>query len=160
MSTAETTEQRLARLGIELPEAPVPVAAFKPFIRTGSTVYVSGQIATDADGKLVSTGKLGAEVDVAGGQEAARTCALNLLAQLRAAAGSLDAVARIVKVTVFVASTPEFTQQPQVANGTSELLVEVFGDAGAHARSAVGVASLPLNTPVEIEAIAELTAAA
>nr|MBA3278039.1 RidA family protein [Geodermatophilaceae bacterium] len=130
MSTHETAEQRLARLGLELPAPPAAVAAFQPYVRTGTTVYVSGQIAT-RDGQLVATGRLGDGVDVATGQEAARACALNVLAQLHeAAGGSLDAVARLVKLTVFVASTAEFTGQPQVADGASQLLVEVLGPAG------------------------------
>ncbi|HEX4703624.1 MAG TPA: RidA family protein [Pseudonocardiaceae bacterium] len=149
---------RLARLGLTLPEPPAAIAAFRPYVRVGATVYTSGQIAT-RDGHLVAIGQLGADVDIATGQEAARACALNVLAQLNAAAGSLDAIAQLVKITVFVASTAEFTQQPQVADGASELFVNVLGSAGAHARSAVGVAALPLGTPVEIEAIALLTAA-
>jgi enamine deaminase RidA (YjgF/YER057c/UK114 family) len=134
---------------------PTAVAAFQPFVRHGTIVYVSGQIAT-RDGVLVATGRLGAEIDLATGQDAARACALNLLAQLDAAAGSLDQVERLLKITVFVASTTDFTEQPAVANGASQLLNEVLGSAGPHARSAVGVAALPLGTPVEIEAIAML----
>jgi enamine deaminase RidA (YjgF/YER057c/UK114 family) len=149
-------EERLASLGLVLPEPPAAVAAFEPFVLVGDTVYTSGQIAT-RDGKLVATGVLGVEVDVAGGQQAARACALNVLSQLNAAAGSLDRVARLLKITVFVASAPTFTQQPQVADGASRLLIEVLGDAGRHARSAIGVASLPLGTPVEVEALALLS---
>ncbi|MFC4947992.1 RidA family protein [Pseudonocardia sp. GCM10023141] len=148
-----TPLDRLARLGLTLPAPPAPVAAFQPWVRIGDTVHTSGQIAT-VDGQLVAKGTLGAEVDVATGQEAARACALNVLAQLAAAAGSLDAIERLVKLTVFVASAPGFTDQPQVADGASQLLIDVLGEAGAHARSAVGVAALPLGTPVEIEAIA------
>ncbi|MEV0032574.1 RidA family protein [Nocardia sp. NPDC050793] len=155
MSASATAEERLARLGLTLPAPPEPVAAFQPYARAGATVYVSGQIAT-RDGRLVATGRLGAEVDLATGQDAARACAMNVLAQLRAAAGSLDAVAQLVKITVFVASDPAFTQQPQVADGASQLLSEVLGPAGSHARAAVGAAALPLGTPVEIEAIATL----
>ena len=114
-----------------------------------------GQIAV-REGQLVTRGRLGADVDIAGGQAAARMCALNVLAQLNAAAGSLSAIARLVKIAVFVASTPDFTSQPQVADGASRLLLDVLGEAGAHARSAIGVAALPLGTPVEVEAIAEL----
>lgn len=151
----ESPTQRLARLGITLP-APAPaVAAFEPALRHGDTVYVSGQIAIRDDGTLVATGRLGAEVDLATGQEAARVCALNLLAQLSAVA-SLDAVERLLKITVFVASTSDFTAQPQVADGASRLLNEVLGAAGPHARAAIGVAALPAGTPVEIEAIAAL----
>ena len=147
--------QRLARQGLTLPDPPAAVAAFAPYARSGSTVYVSGQIAVRA-GQLVTKGRLGADVDIAGGQAAARMCALNVLAQLNAAAGSLSAIARLVKITVFVASTPDFTGQPQVADGASRLLLDVLGEAGAHARSAIGVAALPLGTPAEVEAIAEL----
>jgi enamine deaminase RidA (YjgF/YER057c/UK114 family) len=157
MTAPRRTEQRLADLGLSLPEPPRPVAAFEPFVRLGELVYTSGQIATAGDA-LVATGRLGAEVDVDTGRAAARACALNVLAQLRAAAGSLDAIARLVKLTVFVASAPEFTDQPRVADGASQLLIEVLGPAGAHARSAVGVAALPLGSPVEIEAVAALVA--
>lgn len=151
-----TAADRLAELGLTLPPPPRPVAVFEPYVRVGATVYTSGQIATDVDGTLVATGRLGAEIDIPTGQQAARACALNVLAQLADAAGSLDAIERLVKVTVFVASTPEFTEQPAVANGASQLFVDVLGEAGAHARSAVGVAVLPLGTPVEVEAIALL----
>jgi enamine deaminase RidA (YjgF/YER057c/UK114 family) len=151
----QSPEQRLARLGLTLPDPSAPVAAFAPYARSGSTVYVSGQIAVRA-GQLVTQGRLGADVDVADGQAGARICALNVLAQLNAAAGSLSAIARLVKITVFVASAPDFTSQPQVADGASRLFLDVLGEAGAHARSAIGVAALPLGTPVEVEAIAEL----
>lgn len=152
---AEGAAQRLTRLGLTLPDPPAAVAAFEPFVRHGDTVYTSGQIAT-RDGQLVTTGRLGAEVDLATGQDAARACALNVLAQLRAAAGSLDDIARLIKITVFVASAADFVQQPQVADGASRLFMDVLGPAGAHARSAIGVAALPSGTPVEIEAIAAL----
>lgn len=150
-----SVSERLASLGLVLPEPPPPLATFEPYVVVGDTVYTSGQIAT-RDGKLVAAGVLGVDVDVAGGQQAARACALNVLAQLNAAAGSLDRIARLVKITVFVASAPDFTQQPEVANGASRLLIDVLGDAGRHARSAIGVASLPLATPVEVEAVALL----
>jgi enamine deaminase RidA (YjgF/YER057c/UK114 family) len=159
VTTSATATERLAQLGLELPAPPPPLPTFRPYVRTGTTVYVSGQIAT-RDGQLVATGRLGAEVDAETGSEAARACALNVLAQLNAAAGSLDEIAQLVKVTVFVASAPGFTRQPEVANGASQLLTSVLGPVGEHARSAVGVAALPLGTPVEIEAIAVLTAAA
>jgi len=159
LTTSESAEERLARLGLELPPPPPPVAGFQPYVRSGTSVYVSGQIAT-RNGELVATGRLGAAVDVATGQDAARACALNVLAQLHAAAGSLSGVARLLKLTVFVACTAEFTAQPQVADGASQLLIDVLGPAGAHARSAVGVAALPLGTPVEVEAIAELATVA
>ncbi len=155
MTTPATAGQRLARLGLKLPAPPPAVAAFQPYVRVGATVYTSGQIAT-RDGQLVAVGQLGADVDLATGQDAARACALNVLAQLHAAAGSLDDIAQLVKITVFVASTVGFTQQPQVADGASRLLIDVLGPAGSHARSAVGVAALPLGSPVEIEAIAKL----
>jgi enamine deaminase RidA (YjgF/YER057c/UK114 family) len=151
----ESPTQRLTRLGITLPEPAPAVAAFVPALRHGDTVYISGQIAIRDDGTLVATGRLGAEVDVATGREAARVCALNLLAQLGSVA-SLDAVERLLKVTVYVASTSDFTDQPQVADGASVLLNEVLGAAGPHARAAIGVAALPAGTPVEIEAIAVL----
>ena len=150
-----SVETRLAELGLTLPAPPAAVAVFEPYVVVGDTVYTSGQIAT-RDGKLVANGVLGVDVDVAGGEQAARACALNVLAQLNAAAGSLDRIAQLIKVTVFVASAPTFTQQPQVANGASNLFVDVLGDAGKHARSAIGVASLPLGTPVEVEAVAVL----
>ncbi|HVQ91250.1 MAG TPA: RidA family protein [Mycobacteriales bacterium] len=159
MTTSATTEDRLARLGLTVPPPPPALATFQPYVRDGSTVYTSGQIAT-RDGHLVATGRLGAEVDVATGQDAAQAAALNVLAQLQAAAGSLDNVARLVKITVFVASAPGFTDQSLVANGASQLLIDVLGPAGSHARSAIGVAALPLGSPVEIEAIATLGPAA
>ena len=159
MTTSATAEQRLAQLGLTLPAPPAAVAAFQPYVRAGTTVYTSGQIAT-RDGQLVATGQLGAEVDLATGKDAARACALNVLAQLQAAAGSLDHIAQLVKITVFVASAAGFTQQPQVADGASQLFIDVLGPAGAHARSAIGVAALPLGTPVEIEATAVLTVTA
>lgn len=158
MNTPATAEDRLAHLGLTLPVPPPAIAAFQPYVRVDTTVYVSGQIAA-LDGQPVATGRLGAEVDLAAGQDSARACALNVLAQLRAAAGSLDAVARLAKITVFVASDPSFTEQPQVADGASRLLNDVLGPAGSHARAAVGVAALPLGTPVEVEAIALLATA-
>jgi enamine deaminase RidA (YjgF/YER057c/UK114 family) len=145
--------ERLAELGLSLPDPPTPVAAFQPFVRHGDLVYTSGQIAT-RQGQLLSSGRIEHEEDIARGQEAARACALNVLAQLKAAAGDLDDIERVLKLTVFVASGPEFTQQPQVADAASRLIMDVLGPAGAHARSAIGVAALPLDTPVEVEAIA------
>jgi len=147
-------ETRIAEMGIALPAAAAPAANYVPFMRSGNLLFTAGQLPL-RDGKLVSTGLVGADLDVAAGQDAARQCAINILAQAKAALGSLDSVARIVKITVFVASAPGFTQQHLVANGASDLLAEVFGEAGQHARSAVGVASLPLDAPVEIEAIIE-----
>jgi enamine deaminase RidA (YjgF/YER057c/UK114 family) len=145
-------EERLAELGLKLPEAPQPVANYVPFLRSGDHLFVSGQISKDASGKVM-TGLLGAKVTVEEGQEAARHCALNLLAQAKAALGDLNHVAQVLRLTGFVASTSDFTDQPKVINGASDLLVAVLGDAGRHTRSAVGVSSLPLNACVEIDAI-------
>ena len=156
-SSAERASQRLAALGLTLPPLAAPVAAYVPAVRTGSYVYVSGQLPL-VDGKLQATGKVGASVSVEEAAALARICALNGLAAAAGAAGGLDAIVRIVKVTCFVASDPSFTGQAQVANGASELLIEVLGDAGKHARSAVGMAVLPLDTPVEVELIAEVAA--
>ncbi len=150
-----TPEQRLARLGIELPEGPAPAAAYVPFIQSGTLVFTAGQLATE-DGELVVTGRLGDDLDVDGGVVAARRCAINILAQLKTALGDLGRVRRVVKVTVYVASTPDFTRQHLVANGVSELIGEVLGDAGRHARSALGVTSLPLGSPVEAEAVVKV----
>jgi enamine deaminase RidA (YjgF/YER057c/UK114 family) len=144
---------RLADLGIELPPVAAPLAAYVPAVRTGSLVYTAGQLPL-VDGELLASGKVGGEVDPEQAVALARTCALNALAAVHSLVG-LDAVVRVVKVVGFVASTPEFTGQPQVLNGASELLGQVFGDAGAHARSAVGVASLPRDAPVEVELIVE-----
>jgi enamine deaminase RidA (YjgF/YER057c/UK114 family) len=148
-------EQRLDELGLELPTAPRALASYVPVIRSGGLAYVSGQVAM-AEGRPMWTGKVGANVDVETAAEAARRCALQILAALREELGSLDRVRRIVKVTVFVASADAFSEQPKVANGASDLLVEVFGDSGRHARAAVGVAELPLGVPVEVDLIAEI----
>ncbi len=148
-------ELRLADLGIELPEPPAPAAAYQPFARTGSLVYTAGQLPL-VDGRLPVTGKLGGELDTAAGAEQARAAAVNVLAVARAAAGGDLSAVRVVKVTVFVNSTPDFGEQHLVANGASQLLGEVLGDHGVHARSAVGVAALPLNAPVEVEAILQV----
>lgn len=147
--------ERLAALGLSLPPVAAPVAAYVPAVRTGNYVYVSGQLPI-VDGKLQATGKVGASVGAEEAAALARICALNGLAAAAGAAGGLDAITRIVKVTCFVASAPSFTGQPQVANGASEFLIEVLGDAGKHARSAVGMAVLPLDSPVEVELIAEV----
>jgi enamine deaminase RidA (YjgF/YER057c/UK114 family) len=147
--------ERLAGLGLTLPPVTAPLAAYVPAVRTGVFVYVSGQVPV-VDGKLPATGKVGAEVSAADAAGLARTCALNAIAAAAAAAGGLDRIRRIVKVTGFVASAPGFNGQPQVVNGASELLIEVFGEEGRHARSAVGVAELPLDAPVEVELIAEV----
>jgi len=147
--------ERLAALGLTLPPVTAPVAAYVPAVRTGAYVYVSGQVPV-ADGELVATGKVGAEVSAEDAAGMARTCALNALAAAAAAAGGLERIRRIVKVVGFVASAPGFGGQPQVINGASELFIEVFGEDGKHARSAIGVAELPLNVPVEVEMIAEV----
>ncbi|MFS8573600.1 MAG: RidA family protein, partial [Clostridia bacterium] len=148
-------EARLAELGIQLPPVPTPMAAYVPTVRAGNLVFVSGQVAR-RDGKLLYEGRVGTEVTVEQGYECARLCALNALAALRAEVGSLDRVRRIVKVTGWVNCHPDFTQQPQVINGASELLLEVFGDNGRHARAAVGASGLPGGTPVEVELVAEV----
>ena len=138
-----------------MPEVATPVAAYIPAVRSGNHVYTSGQLPM-RDGQLIQTGKVGGEVTQEEAVECARQCALNALAAVKAEVGELSAVKRIVKVVAFVASTPDFTGQPLVANGVSELLGEVFGDAGRHARSAVGVPVLPLDAPVEVELIVEV----
>ena len=149
-------EARLAELGVILPAAPTPAANYVPFVRTGNLVHISGQISRDAAGGLI-TGKLGADLSVEAGAAAAKTCAIALLAQLKAACyGDLTRLVRAVKLVGFVNSTVDFTDQPKVINGASDLLVAVLGDAGRHARSAVSAASLPLGVAVEIEAIFEI----
>ena len=145
---------RLGQLGITLPEVVAPLASYVPAARTGSLVYTSGQLPMEA-GQLRRTGKVGAEVSPEDGKAMARICALNALAAVHSLVG-IDAVARVVKVVGFVASAPGFNGQPSVINGASDLLAEVFGDAGAHARSAVGVSELPLDAPVEVELIVEV----
>ena len=147
--------ERLAELGLTLPPVTAPVAAYVPAVRTGSYAYTSGQLPI-VDGKLQATGKVGESVSPEEAAALARICALNALAAAAGAAGGLDAIKRIVKVTCFIASVPSFTGQSQVANGASELLIDVFGDSGRHARSAVGMAVLPLDSPVEVELIAEV----
>jgi enamine deaminase RidA (YjgF/YER057c/UK114 family) len=150
-------DEYLKAKGIELPNASTPAANYVPFTRTGNLVYVSGQV-SQWNGERKFIGKLGAEFGVAEGQQAARLCALNLVAHARVAAGGdLDRV-RVLRLTGYVNSTPDFTSQPQVVNGASDAMVEVFGDAGKHARSAVGVASLPGGVAVEIEGIFEIAA--
>ncbi len=149
--------ERLAELGLELPAVPAPVAAYLPAVRHGAMIYTSGQLPTRG-GELLAVGKVGAEVSTELAVECARVAVLNAVAAVAAEAGGIDQIERIVKVTVFVASAPDFTGQPQVANGASELLGEIFGAAGRHARSAVGVVVLPLDAPIEIELIAAATA--
>ena len=149
-----TASDRLAELGIELPEAVAPLAAYVPAVRTGNLVYTAGQLPIVA-GELARTGKVGADVDPQDAKELARVCALNALAAVNALAG-IDSITRVVKVVGFVASAPGFDGQPAVINGASELFGEIFGDSGAHARSAVGVSELPRNAPVEVEIIVEV----
>jgi enamine deaminase RidA (YjgF/YER057c/UK114 family) len=152
---SDPPEARLEALGLALPPVAAPLAAYVPAVRTGPHVYTAGQLPL-ADGKLLMTGRVGAQVSVEEAAALARTCALNALAAVASVTGGLSAVSRIVKIVGFVASDPSFTGQPLVVNGASELMLEVFGDAGRHARSAVGVAVLPLDAPVEIELIAEV----
>jgi enamine deaminase RidA (YjgF/YER057c/UK114 family) len=148
-------EARLAELKIALPKAAAPVANYVPVVIAGKTAYTSGQV-TVLNGEFKYIGKLGKEFTVEDGQQAARLCGLNVIAQVKAAIGDLDTVKRVLKLTCFVNSASDFTDQPKVANGVSDLMVEVFGDAGKHARSAVGVNVLPLNVACEVEAIFEL----
>ncbi|MDA0249826.1 MAG: RidA family protein [Actinomycetota bacterium] len=149
-----TAATRLAELGVSLPAVAAPLAAYVPAVRTGNLVYTSGQLPL-AGGELIRTGKVGAEVSPEDAKAAARTCALNALAAIDALVG-IDSVVRVVKVVGFVASSPGFSGQPGVVNGASEFLGEVFGEAGSHARSAVGVSELPLDAPVEVELIVEV----
>jgi enamine deaminase RidA (YjgF/YER057c/UK114 family) len=148
-------DARIAELKLELPKAAAPVANYVPVVIAGKTAYCSGQV-TVFNGEFKYQGKLGKEFTVEDGQKAARMCGLNLIAQLKAALGDLDRVKRICKLGVFVNCEANFTEQPKVANGVSDLMVEVFGDAGKHARSAVGVNVLPLNVAVEVDAIVEI----
>jgi enamine deaminase RidA (YjgF/YER057c/UK114 family) len=149
-------EARLKELGIELPQATAPVANYVPYTMSGNLVVVSGQISVRA-GKAEYVGKLGAGISLAEGQQAAKLCALNILAHLKnACGGDLDRVKRVLRVGGFVNCSPDFTDMPQVVNGASDLMVEVFGEAGKHARAAVGVASLPLGVAVEVEAMVEI----
>ncbi|WP_127089453.1 RidA family protein [Aquabacter cavernae] len=148
-------DQKLADLGIALPSPKPPVANYVPVVRTGNLLFISGQVSLDSAG-TVTTGKLGAGLSIEDGRAAARLCAINVIAQIKAATGDLEKVVRVVKVVGFVNSSLDFTDQPAVINGCSDLLVEVFADKGRHARSAVGVASLPFNAAVEVEAIVEI----
>ncbi len=151
----QTPTERIRELGIVLPKPPTPVAAYVPSVRTGNLLYVSGQVPFK-DGTLAAQGLVPSEVSQAEAKACARQCAINALAVAAGALGSLDKVKRVVRLGVFVASDKGFHQQPQVANGASELMVEVFGEAGKHARAAVGAADLPLGAPVEVEAIFEV----
>ncbi|WP_223421031.1 RidA family protein [Tateyamaria pelophila] len=148
-------ESRLADLGVTLPDAPAPAANYVPFVQVGDIVYVSGQISSGPDGFI--TGKLGDKMDAAAGAAAAKTCAISLLAQVKAACGGdIERLVRVIKLTGFVNSTADFTDQPKVINGASDFLVEALGDAGRHSRSAVSAASLPLGVAVEIEGIFQI----
>lgn len=149
-----SVEARLAELGLELPEVATPAGAYVPAVISGNLVFTAGQIPL-VDGKLMAEGRLGAEISAEAGKDIAQRCALNAIAAVKSVLGDLERVKKVVKVVGFVASTPEFTAQPGVVNGASELLLAAFGDAGIHARSAVGVAVLPLNSPVEVELVVE-----
>ncbi len=151
----ETIEKRLGDLGIALPAAAAPAANYVPYAHTGNLLFTAGQLPLK-DGKLQATGIVGRDLDTAAAREGAKFCAINILAQAKAALGDLEKIVRLVKITVFVASAPDFTEQHLVANGASDLLAAVLGDKGKHARSAVGTASLPLNAAVEIESIFEV----
>jgi enamine deaminase RidA (YjgF/YER057c/UK114 family) len=150
-----TPEEKLAELGLSVPEVAKPVAAYVPAVRSGNFVFTSGQLPMRS-GELMATGKVGGEVTAEEATACAQQCALNAIAAVKAEIGDLSLVRRIVKVVAFVASTPDFTGQPQVANGASELFGTVFGEAGVHARSAVGVPVLPLDSPVEVEILVEV----
>lgn len=152
---SQTIEKRLNDLGVTLPVAAAPAANYVPYCRSGNLLFTAGQLPLK-DGKLQASGLLGRDVDTASGKDAAKYCAINILAQAKAALGDLEKISRLVKITVFVASAPDFVEQHLVANGASDFLVAALGERGKHARSAVGTASLPLNAAVEIEAIFEV----
>ena len=155
MSEQSQVESRLAALGLTVPQVTIPLAAYVPAVRTGNLIFTSGQLPM-IEGALAATGKVGGAVTPEEAAELAKVCALNAMAAVRSLVGDLDKVVRVVKVVGFVASAPEFTGQPAIVNGASNLLKEAFGDAGVHARSAVGVAALPLDAPVEVEMIVEV----
>ena len=150
---AGVVEKKLADLGVILPEPTAPVANYVPFVRTGNILVVSGQLCFGNDGQLIAKGKLGAGVSIEDGQKAARQCAVNLLAQIKAGLGDLDKVLRVVRLGGFINSTPDFLDGPKVMNGASDLMVQVFGDKGRHARTTVGVAVLPMDSAVEVEGL-------
>ncbi len=154
---AGTIEKRLAELGISLPTPASPIANYVPYVRSGNLLVLSGQLCFGADGKLVAKGQLGAGVSLEDGQKAARACAINLLAQVKAALGDLDKVARVVRLGGFINSAPGYVDGPKVMNGASDLMVEVFGDKGRHARSTVGVSALPADAAIEVEGLFEVT---
>lgn len=153
---AGAVEKKLKDLGIELPTPAAPVANYVPFVRTGKLLVISGQLCFGPDGKLTATGKLGGAVSVESGTKAAQACAINLLAQVKAALGDLDKVARVVRLGGFINSTPDFVDGPKVMNGASDLVVTAFGDKGRHARTTVGVAVLPADAAVEVEGLFEV----
>jgi enamine deaminase RidA (YjgF/YER057c/UK114 family) len=153
---AGTIEKKLADLGLTLPSPRSPVANYVPFVLSGKLLTVSGQICFGADGKMVAAGQLGGTVSIEDGQEAARACAINLLAQVKAALGDLDRVARVVRLGGFINSAPGFTDGPKVMNGASDLMVEVFGDKGRHARTTVGVSALPADAAIEVDGLFEV----
>jgi enamine deaminase RidA (YjgF/YER057c/UK114 family) len=153
---AGTVEKKLAELGIVLPRPATPVANYIPFVRVGALLFVSGQICLDASGKLVAKGRLGDGVSVEDGQKAARACAINVLAQVKAALGDLDKVKQVARLGGFINSSPSFLEGPKVMNGASDLMVAVLGDKGRHARTTVGVAVLPADAAVEVEGIFEI----
>lgn len=154
---AGTVEQKLAAQGVALPEPRAAMANYVGFVRTGNLLFVSGQVCANAEGKLVAKGKLGAGVTTEQGYEAAKTCAINLLAQIKAALGDLDKVVRVVRIGGFVNSAPDYLDGPKVLNGASDLMVAAFGDKGRHARTTVGVASLPADAAVEVEGVFEVS---
>jgi enamine deaminase RidA (YjgF/YER057c/UK114 family) len=154
---AGTVEKKLASLGVSLPTPASPIANYVPFVRSGNMLVVSGQICFGADGKVVAKGQLGGGVSIEDGQKAARACAVNLLAQLKAALGDLDKVVRVVRLGGFINSAPGFADGPKVMNGASDLMVEAFGDKGRHARSTVGVSALPADAAVEVEGLFEVS---
>jgi enamine deaminase RidA (YjgF/YER057c/UK114 family) len=154
---AGTVEGKLKELGVSLKEPAKPIANYVPYVRTGNLLTVSGQICLDGDGKLVAKGQLGAGVSIEDGQKAARTCAISLLSQVKAAIGDLDKVKQVVRLGGFINSAPGFADGPRVMNGASDLMVAVFGDKGKHARSTVGVAALPVDAAVEVEGTFEVS---
>jgi enamine deaminase RidA (YjgF/YER057c/UK114 family) len=156
-TTAGSVEKTLANLNITLPTPASPIANYVPFVRSGNMLVISGQLCFGSDGKLTAKGQLGGSVSIEDGQKAARACAVNLLAQLKAALGDLDKVTRVVRLGGFINSAPGFTDGPKVMNGASDLMVEVFGEKGRHARSTVGVSALPADAAVEVEGLFEIS---
>lgn len=153
---AGAVEQTLTKMGITLPKPASPVANYVPFAKTGNLLSISGQVCLGGDGKPVATGQLGGSVSIEDGQKAARACAINVLAQIKAAVGDLDKVVRVVRLGGFINSAPGFTDGPKVMNGASDLMVEVFGDKGRHSRTTVGVSALPGNAAVEVDGLFEI----